>query len=323
MADGISLIAYRLSKAGTLEMEPRPYRQPTDLDRMRALLVEGRKANNGTYYVHVGDVNWWLFYPNQEQEFPERIFLWEDGERVIGWALFSPRDRAFDVYVHPAERGSERAEGMYRWAANGMETLARKLGHPDIRMFWVFEDDAVLTALLQKHGFARSGDDMAYLARSLADPIPAPPLPVGYTVRPVAGEREVQKRATASHGAFGSKLPFEQYWPRYLSFMQSPAYEAGRDMVVVAPGERFAAFCIYWLDPVNRVGLFEPVGTHPDFQRQGLGKALLLESLRRMRERQTNTAIVCAEVGNARALRLYESVGFHAANRLCMYTRKV
>jgi ribosomal protein S18 acetylase RimI-like enzyme len=306
-----------------MTLEPRPYRAPADLDRMRALLIEGRKANNGTYYVHVGDVNWWLFYPNQEKDFPERIFLWEDGETVLGWSLFSPRDRAFDVFVHPAGHGSARAESMFEWTVEQMEALARKLGQPDIRTFWVFGDDAVFTAWLQRHDFARTHDDMAYLTRSLADPIPASVLPDGYRVRSVEGEHEVQKRAAASHAAFRSRLTFEQYWPRYLSFMQSPVYESERDRMVVAPDDRCAAFCIYWLDPVNRVGLFEPVGTHPDFQKRGLGKALMLETLRRMRDRGMATAIVCAEEHNPAAVRLYESVGFRIANTLCLYTRKV
>lgn len=305
-----------------MTMEPRSYQGAADLDKMRAILIEGRKADNGTYYVHVGDLNWWLFYPNREKEFPERIFLWEDGERVIGWSLFSPDDRAFDVFVHPAERGGARAEHIFLWTVDQMSVLAHKLGHLDVRTFWVFEDDAAFTALLQKHGFVRTHDDLVYFTRPLADQIPASALPEGYTVRSVAGEHEVQKRATASHAAFRSKLPFEQYWPRYLSFMQSPVYEADRDMVVVAPDGRCAAFCIYWLDPVNRVGLFEPVGAHPDFQKKGLGRAVMLESLRRMRERGMATAIVCAECNNTAAVRLYESVGFRAANRLCMHARK-
>ena len=87
-------------------------------------------------------------------------------------------------------------------------------------------------------------------------------------------------------------------------------------MMVVAPDGRCAAFCLFWLDPVNQVGLFEPVGTHPDFQRQGLGKALLLESLRQMKERGMESAIVLTNEGNTAAIRLYESVGFQATNKM-------
>jgi hypothetical protein len=33
-----------------------------DLFAMLNLLSQGRKANNGTHYVHRGDLQWWLFY---------------------------------------------------------------------------------------------------------------------------------------------------------------------------------------------------------------------------------------------------------------------
>jgi ribosomal protein S18 acetylase RimI-like enzyme len=105
--------------------------------------------------------------------------------------------------------------------------------------------------------------------------------------------------------------------------MRSPVYEDERDMVVTAPGGRIAAFCIYWLDPVNKVGNFEPVGTHPDFQKRGLGKAVLLESLRRMKAHGMETAIVCTDEGNEAAEKLYEAVGFRGVNRLRLYTKRI
>jgi hypothetical protein len=52
-----------MGEVGTVNITPRPYRDESDLDKMRALLQAGRQAANGTYYVHVGDLNWWLFYP--------------------------------------------------------------------------------------------------------------------------------------------------------------------------------------------------------------------------------------------------------------------
>jgi ribosomal protein S18 acetylase RimI-like enzyme len=54
-------------------------------------------------------------------------------------------------------------------------------------------------------------------------------------------------------------------------------YPAGWDMVVVDPAGRLAAFCIGWLDCENADGYLEPVGTHPEFQRQGLGRTLLAD----------------------------------------------
>ena len=64
-------------------------------------------------------------------------------------------------------------------------------------------------------------------------------------------------------------------------------------------------------------------GTHPGFQRKGLGKAVVCEGLRRMKARGMATAIVCAEYDNTAAQKLYESVGFRTVNRMCTYTKDV
>jgi hypothetical protein len=244
-------------------LEPRPYRDERDLARMRDLLVEGRRSANGSYYAHVGDLDWWLFYPSEAHEWQEILFLWDYTDAQVGlrgWALLSPEWRAFDVFVHPRERGGQQTAGMYTWAEERLAGIVQASGGQDIRSMWVCEDDAVLVAHLERRGFARQEDHLVYHERSLESPIPAPALLQGYQVRPVAGEGELPLRAAASHAAFESKLPFEAYCQRYQRFMRSPAYDPARDLVVIAPDGRAAAFCVFWLDPANRVGLFEPVG---------------------------------------------------------------
>jgi ribosomal protein S18 acetylase RimI-like enzyme len=81
------------------------------------------------------------------------------------------------------------------------------------------------------------------------------------------------------------------------------------------------AFCIAWPDAVNQVGLFEPVGTHPDFQRQGLGKAVMLETLRRLQRAGMRQAIVSTGADNTPAIHLYASAGFRIVNRLMTYKK--
>jgi ribosomal protein S18 acetylase RimI-like enzyme len=118
-------------------------------------------------------------------------------------------------------------------------------------------------------------------------------------------------------------MPFEAYRRRYLRFMRSPVYVPEMDIVVEAPDGRIAEFCIAWLDPANRVGLFEPVGVHPAFQRRELGKAVVLEGLRRMQARGMRTAIVCSLWDNPAALRLYESAEFQIVDRLHTYEKRI
>jgi ribosomal protein S18 acetylase RimI-like enzyme len=69
--------------------------------------------------------------------------------------------------------------------------------------------------------------------------------------------------------------------------------------------------------------LFEPVGTHPDFQRQGLGKAVLREALRCLRENGMHSAIVSTAADNEPAIKLYEAAGFRVANSLVIYQKSI
>jgi hypothetical protein len=107
---------------------PRPYAGVPDLEKMQNLLMEGRMANNGTYYMHVGDLKWSLFYPPIDQNLWQYITLWDDPndqERLLGWTLLSPEWNTFDVPVQPELRGSPLAESMYCQAEEQIIKLIR------------------------------------------------------------------------------------------------------------------------------------------------------------------------------------------------------
>ena len=100
----------------------------------------------------------------------------------------------------------------------------------------------------------------------------------------------------------------------YGEVFRSPHMEY--ELVVIAPDERCAAFTNVWVDDVNRSLLFEPVGTHSDFRRRGIGKALMVYALRRMqRERGIESALVGHEplAKNPASGPLYAAVGFKRA----------
>ncbi len=307
-----------------MNLMPRLYKDERDLDALRNLLAAGRRAANGTYYVHVGDLNWWLFYPPLSGDHWNSIYLWDDPERageLLGWSLLSLPE-TFDVYIRPDLRGTELASQMYAWAVKKITKSAREAGEENISIQWVLANDHVLDGWLRGQGFVRC-HEAVYMIRDLSIPIPDMTLPDGFTVRSCRGVAEVEARAKAQYGAFDSTAPFERYVERFTRFMQSPVYGPDRDVIAVDPNGDIGAFCIIWLDAVNRVGLFEPVGTHPDFQRKGLGKAVMLEALRRLKEHGMRQAIVCTGDDNLPAIRLYESVGFQTVNRLGQYKKRV
>lgn len=302
---------------------PRSYQGPEDLDAMRRILIAGRQAAGSVFYVHVGDLNWWLFYG--EPETPHQIYLWaaEPGGEPVAWVLLSSWG-TFDVFAHPAAVSPEQRRTLFTWAE---ERLAAQLGAEGRRRMdtiWISEHDITAIAHLTGRGFKRGpDDDLSFMARPLDDLGEPPPLPPGFEIRNVAGEHEVAVRAAPQHSAFESSWDMARYVARYRRFMQSPVYDPERDLMVLAPNGQAAAFCIYWLDPVNRHGHFEPMGTHADFHRLGLGKALLWEGLRRMQECGMETATVCPYTSNPAATGVYRSVGFQTVHQLLDFYKEL
>jgi ribosomal protein S18 acetylase RimI-like enzyme len=64
------------------------------------------------------------------------------------------------------------------------------------------------------------------------------------------------------------------------------------------------------------------MGTHPEFQRLGLGRAALLEGLRRLQTYGAATAYVGTSAANHRSQGLYQSAGFRLHHRKLAYQRR-
>ena len=92
---------------------------------------------------------------------------------------------------------------------------------------------------------------------------------------------------------------------------------------MLSPEGQVAAFCINWLDVETCVALFEPVGTHPDFLRRGLGKALLCHALHAIREAGMHQAIVLTNWNNEPAIGLYHAAGFQDNGHLLLFGKPV
>ena len=305
--------------------EPRSYRDERDLEAMCDLLVAGRMADNGSYYIHTGDLSLWLYYPPLEGDYWKDIYLWDDSQhqgRLLGWTLLSTNWVGFDVYVQPELRGSPLAMEMYNWAEQQTLLVARSKEKKAINVLWIRHDDRVLDGYLKQQGY-RISRCMVHMSCELGDVVKTRALAEGFKVRSCKGLNEVSTRAKAQHRAFGSKAPFERYVERFRNFMRSPVYDRNLDIVAVHEDGQIGAFCIVWMDSINKVGLFEPVGTHPDFHRKGLGRAVMLEGMRRLQEGGMRQAIVSTYEDNQAAIKLYESTGFRIVSRLGTYEKDV
>jgi ribosomal protein S18 acetylase RimI-like enzyme len=178
-------------------------------------------------------------------------------------------------------------------------------------IIWVNAADEGSKAFFAARGYARSKFSAEHMRRrSLSLPIPESAPQDGYAVRALGDELELPGRSWLSWKAFHPDEPDEKYegWEWYKNVQRIPLYRRDLDIVAVAPDGELAAFCTVWFDDITRTAVFEPVGTHPNHQRRGLGKAVMSEGLRRA-QRLGATLATVSSYGTA-AHALYESMGF-------------
>ena len=170
----------------------------------------------------------------------------------------------------------------------------------------VFGCDEVRAALLARLGFRRYRLFDHLTERGLHGAIPRPVLPEGFAVRSATLD-DAEQLAAVRNSAFDAGWSAAAFREQV---MRRPGYRPERELLAVAPGGQVAAFTVTWLDDLNKVGHFEPVGTQRDFRRRGLGRALLLHGLRELRRLGMETATVQHDAANLAASDLYRGLGF-------------
>ena len=108
---------------------------------------------------------------------------------------------------------------------------------------------------------------------------------------------------------------------KYTRLTKLPHYGFDYDLVIEAADGSLAAFAMAWWDPEARVGEFEPVGTHPDHRRRGLGRALLSHGLRRYCDLGAGTVQIYSMSDNEASEGLYQAVGFERRRYRCHFVR--
>lgn len=241
-------------------------------------------------------------------ELAAAIFLWETPAGELAAVLNPDSPGEAFLQVHPGFRSPELEVEMIATAEMQFATLL-----PDGRerlVIWSPEQDNLRQNILLRRGYTRQTGMEYQRRRALSQPISDVPIPAGYKIRPLGDVGEHPARSWLSWKAFHPEEPEECYegWEWYRNVQRAPLYRRDLDLVAVAEDGELAAFCTLWFDDVTRTAAFEPVGTHPDHQRRGLGKAVMTEGLRRVQELGATLATV-GSYSEAAGL-LYASVGF-------------
>jgi GNAT superfamily N-acetyltransferase len=187
------------------------------------------------------------------------------------------------------------------------------------RLMTVQNGDTHALAGVAAHGYTFDAEDGAddghwhqFNMRELTD-LPDPVLPHGFRFRPaedLSVADAVQAHRDAWHPSSFSEAAFERVqrtWP----------YRGDLHVLVEAPDGTLGATAIIWFDEVTRTAEFEPVGTHREFRRQGLGTALQLHGMHQARAAgATRMFVACLGApAHPAARNMYYSVGFRQFTR--------
>ena len=283
-----------------------------DFWRMRDLLLTTVPLTPIGFNWDVRRLDGKRFYnadPDDNRLLRRPIYLWETGDgQMVGFVLAEGADDAH-LQVHPDYRHLETE--MIDWTMENL-SLDDETGQRQLEIY-VMEYDALRQRLLAESRLEKMtyGGMTRYL-RLGHQSLTEPQLVDGYALRTTNPDdiSDCQRIADLLNAAFHRNFHNAAEYQNFTR--RAPSFHPNLDLVAVAPDGSFAGYVAIPYDERNRRGIFEPVCTHPDHQRLGLAKALMLEGLLRL---QAMEAIdVTVDTGDMiPANSLYDSLGFTEA----------
>ena len=282
----------------------RPYRDEADL----TLLLRWLSEYAPDTFMHPGDLVWWLRQNTLVDPAKALELFFEDGGELQGFVYC---DSAWSVIQGRPDLSESVWDDMVACAAAKVEGAEGRL------VIQPHEWDTPQVAALSRAGFTRTDHRMLRLVRlpgSLDAEVVA--LPAGFHFADMSsGEISPETRVKIHQDVWHpSRVTLEAY----QRLQAAPLYRPDLDVMVVAAPDgaqsgKLAAYALGWYDPGSRTGLMEPVGTHADFRRQGLGQHLIREMTRRIAALGAQKVTIGTYEKNVAATALYRSAGYEPA----------
>jgi predicted N-acetyltransferase YhbS len=264
------------------------------------LLRRARLADPEAGLWDAADLQWWWRMPRRSDAIEQRF--WVDDEGPVACVVLTEWTRAWgcDPIVVPGAPVPLRI--VWESAVEAIDELGL-----DAVEVLVRDDDLELRDLLIGSGFVEGGEQSGIASMDARERPGVVPLPDGFVL---------VDRSEASGPHPMRRRNGEQVEAR---LRQCTLYDPALDLAVETAGGETAGYALFWLDPVTRVGLLEPMRVEDAYQRRGLARALLTAGLERLAARGASRLKVGYATEAAHAL--YVGAGFRVATTSRTYTR--
>lgn len=211
-----------------------------------------------------------------------KIGIWEDDGAIAAVATYESRLGEAFFQFHPAYKYLRKE--MLEYAEERLWGVSSENGKRYLKVF-VNDSDFPLQDLVKERGYTRAPDEDRPMA-IFRIPIPFPEisLPRGFRLTSLAEEPDWAKVHQVLWRGFdhGDDAPMnEEEFESRRKMFETPKARLDLKIAAQAPNGDFAAFCGMFYEPTHQYAYVEPVATDPKYRRMGLGKAAVLEGIRR------------------------------------------
>ena len=281
---------------------------PDDIELVREFLSDLWPASP---LGSVWEIRRWegsVFYattPGLAEKRAARSRLWTDDDGTLVAAAMSEGGPEIHPHVRPGSGVSPETIVAWAEAAGAAAGDERTVLH-------VWDGDEEMQRVAVERGYRETAGWEA--TRSMdAVPLAPPIVPAGYTIRPTRDDpADDAAIADLLNAAFGRTV---HHAGEHAGFTRwASCFLRETDLVAEAEDGSLAAYAAVCWDWPNGLAIFEPVCTHPNHQRHGLARALMLEGMRRAHTLGAETIMVgTGDMDPANAL--YASLPFTAEAR--------
>jgi predicted N-acetyltransferase YhbS len=284
-------------------MHIRPYNHKQDYQRVGDFLIEIYQP--GEYFLNWLQPRWEYmhYHPNIQEIKREKIGIIEENGKIVGMVHPEHVERQIYFQVRP---GYDHIKPLlFDFAEENFQGISQSIGKL-IRAMYINEHDTTLIQLAQSRGYEKWIDFREDHSWFLLDkPVPEVPLPEGFHLQSLADETDLKKiNRVLWRGFEHDGPPPEEEIKGRKTVMSAPNFRKDLTIVAVAPDGNYASYSGIWVVPENRIAYVEPVATDPDYRRMGLGKAAVLECVRRVAELDIDIVWVGS------GLEFYKALGF-------------
>ena len=224
--------------------------------------------------------DWMATHGHLDKASVERIGLWEVNNEVIGIATFDTT--LGNIYCLTLPDYRELKEEMLRYAE-------KNLSDSEDFSIVIANNDLSYQDIAAKSGYIATGyqeyDAAFYIDRTST----AYTLPDGFYITSQKDKLDLYQYRRVLWKGFNHEIDGEGPF----SFSMEDELEAKDEMIrpnvdldlkiaVVSPEGNYVSYCGMWYEPRAGFAVVEPVATDPDYRRMGLGKAAVLEGIRRV-----------------------------------------